>query len=133
MPIAAQTAAPAKVIYDREVFDYSGGGRPDPFRSLVQDGELGIRVEDLTLRVVLYNASDPTQSVAVLAQRGSERRIQARVGERIGSLRIIAIRPEEIDIAIEELGVSRRETLGIARPRPATGAVAAPAGLAGAQ
>jgi hypothetical protein len=131
VPIAAQTPAP--VVYDREIFSYAERGRPDPFRSLLQDGELGIRVEDLTLRVVQYNASDPTQSDAVLAQRGTERRIQARFGERIGSLRILAIRPEEIDIAIEELGVSRREPLAIARPRPAGATTAAPAARAGAQ
>jgi hypothetical protein len=117
--VVAQTNEVSAPVYQREVFGYSGRSRPDPFRSLLQDGDLGVRVEDLTLRVVIYNDSDPTQSVAVLAQRGSERRLQARVGERSGSLRILAILPEQIDIVIEELGVSRRETLTIAKPRPA--------------
>jgi hypothetical protein len=105
------------VIYEREVFEYSAGGRPDPFRSLLQDGELGIRIEDLMLRGVVYHP-DPARSVAVLSQTGSQRRIQARVGERVGTLRILSIQPERVEVVVEELGVARRETLTIVRPEP---------------
>lgn len=101
-------------VYEREIFQYSAAGRPDPFRSLLNDEELGIRVEDLTLRGVIYN-QDPSMSVAVLSQAGSDRRIRARVGERVGSLRILGIFPDRVDIVVEELGVSRRETLRIVR------------------
>src|SRR5690606_11919300 len=41
-----------EVLHEREVFDYDAAGRRDPFRSLLLDGELGIRIEDLTLRGV---------------------------------------------------------------------------------
>lgn len=105
------------VIYEREVFRYQGAGRPDPFRSLLLDGNLGVRVEDLSLRGVVYHP-DPSRSVAVLAQRGSTERIQARVGERVGTLRILSIQPERVEVVVEELGVSRRETLTIERPEP---------------
>lgn len=105
----------ADLLYEREVFEYPRAGRPDPFRSLLGDAELGVRVEDLTLRGVVYH-SDPSQSVAVLTQAGSDRRIRARVGERVGSIRIVAIQPDQVDIVVEELGVARRETLRIVRP-----------------
>lgn len=122
-PLAAQETAAeldleavgGTVLYEREVFDYSAAGRPDPFRSLLSDAELGVRVEDLTLRGVVYNR-DPSLSVAVLTQQGSDRRIRARVGERVGSLRILAIEPDHVEIVVEELGVARRETLRITRP-----------------
>lgn len=113
-PAVAQDSSP-DLLYEREVFEYSAAGRPDPFRSLLGDAELGVRVEDLTLRGIVYH-SDPSQSVAVLTQAGSDRRIRARVGERVGSLRIVAIQPDQVDIVVEELGVARRETLRIARP-----------------
>lgn len=113
-PLAAQGAAEETVVYEREVFDYARGGRPDPFRSLLKEGELGVRIEDLSLRGVVFH-SDPARSVAVLARSGSERRIRAKVGERIGGLRVVAIGPRSVDILIEELGVSRRERLEIRR------------------
>jgi hypothetical protein len=114
---ATATGADGVVIYEREVFQYTAGGRPDPFRSLLLEGELGVRPEDLTLRGVLI---DPvaTRSVAILSQTGSERRIQLRVGERIGPIRILSIEPDRVEIVAEELGVSRRETLRLVRPQP---------------
>lgn len=113
-PAEGQGGGEGTVIYEREVFQYTASGRPDPFRSLLNDAELGIRVEDLTLRGIVYH-SDPSQSVAVLTQVGSDRRIRARVGERVGSLRILAIYPDRVEIVVEELGVARRETLRIQR------------------
>jgi hypothetical protein len=120
--LAAQgvSAADTALVYDREIFRYQRGGRPDPFRSLLTGAELGIRTEDLTLLGVIYHP-DPSQSVAVLAQRGEERRLRARVGERLGSVRVVAIHQRSIDVVVEEFGLARRERLEI-RPtqeRPA--------------
>jgi hypothetical protein len=111
---AAQEAAEPTVVYEREVFQYRGGGRPDPFRSLLREGDLGIRMEDLSLRGIVHH-SDPANSVAVLSQAGTNRRIQARAGERVGPLRVLAIHPDHVEIVVEELGVARRETLRIER------------------
>lgn len=120
MPLSGQLVADTTVVYEREVFTYTSAGRPDPFRSLLNDAELGIRLEDLTLRGIVHHR-DPSQSVAVLTQAGSDRRIRARVGERFGALRILAIYPDRVDLVVEELGVARRETLRIVRPEPAGG------------
>lgn len=109
-PLAAQTPPDSLVLYEREVFDYRRAGRPDPFRSLLRDPELGLRFEDLGLVGVLHDAR-PDRSVAVLTQKGSSRRIRARVGDRIGGIRIVAIRPRSVDVVVEEFGVARRETL----------------------
>ena len=102
----------AAALYEREVFSYERAGRVDPFRSLLDDAELGIRFEDLSLRGIVHH-TEAGRSVAVLARAGSERRIQARVGDRFGSVRIAAIHPDRVDLVIEELGVVRRETLHI--------------------
>ena len=108
---AGQQPAALSTNYEREVFEYSPAGRPDPFRSLL-DGDLGVRIEDLALMGVLFHP-DPSMSVAILSQVGSQQRLQARVGERVGTVRVMAIRPQEVDVQIEELGVARRETLRI--------------------
>jgi hypothetical protein len=104
-----------EIVYEREVFRYPRDGRADPFRSLLLDDDLGIRVEDLTLRGTVHHP-DPSLSVAIMTLTGSDRRIQARIGERVGPMRVLAIYPDRVDIVIEELGVARRETLRIIRP-----------------
>jgi hypothetical protein len=116
-PARAQQPLPvseATTVYEREVFQYSRASRPDPFRSLLLEGDIGIRMEDLGLRGVVHH-DDPSRSVAVLSQRGTARRIQARIGERVGPLRVVAIYPDRVDIVVEELGVARHETLRIER------------------
>lgn len=101
-------------IYRREVFDYSAQGRRDPFRSLVNSDDLGVRVEDLTLRGVVVSR-DARRSVATLEQVGSERRIRARVGDRIGGITVVAILPRSVEVVVEEFGVPRREVLPLKR------------------
>ena len=124
-PAVAQSAAArgaqgdSVIVYRREVFRYSRAGRPDPFRSLVAASEVGNRLEDFALRGVVYH-SDPSRSVAVLARAGTARPVRARVGDRIGGIRIVTIRPQSIDVLVEELGVARRTTLQITRT-PAKG------------
>ena len=109
-PAAAQARRDSTIQYHRERFEYSRDGRPDPFRSLLQDPQLGMRLEDLSLVGVLHDA-DPARSVAILAQAGSNRRMRVRIGERVGSVRVLAIGPESVDVLVEEFGVTRREQL----------------------
>lgn len=107
---SAQAAGDTAIVYEREVFEYSRAGRPDPFRSLLDDAELGIRLEDLSLQGVMYDA-DVSQSVAVLARVGSERPLRVRVGDRVGGIRILSISQRSVQVLIEEFGVARRGTL----------------------
>lgn len=109
-PLLAQEGSEEVTIYRREVFSYERAGRTDPFRSLLNSAALGLRFEDLTLQGIMYHP-DPSRSVVVLGQRGSERRLRARVGERIGAVRILAIGPRSVEVVIEEFGVARRESM----------------------
>jgi hypothetical protein len=110
-PQAAQAApVDTATTYRREVFRYQRSGRPDPFRSLATGDELGVRVEDLALRGVVHHL-DAAQSVAVLSQIGNDRRIRARVGDRIGTVRVLAIHPASVDVVVEEFGVARFATI----------------------
>ena len=107
---AAQAVADSTLTYRREVFEYRRAGRSDPFRSLLTGTDLGVRAEDLTLRGIVYS-SNPRSSVAVLMRRGVDRPIRARVGDRVGGLRIVAIGPRSVDLVIEEFGIARRATV----------------------
>lgn len=107
---AAQLVPDTALTYQREVFEYRRGGRPDPFRSLLNGTDLGVRPEDLTLTGVVYSP-DPSRSVAVLVRRGETRPIRARVGDRIGGIQVVGIRARSVDILVEEFGVARRATI----------------------
>ncbi len=109
-PPQQEESADTRIIYRREVFQYPRGGRPDPFRSLVGTGALGLRLEDVTLRGIVHDP-DPTQSVAILGVAGNPRPIRARVGDQVGGMRILAIHPRRVDLLVEEFGVQRRESL----------------------
>lgn len=117
VPLHAQGGGDQDMAYEREIFRYPRVGRPDPFRSLLLDGDLGIRIEDLEVRGIVHH-EDPGRSVVTLVEAGSGRRLQLRTGERVGSVRVLAIYPDRVDIVVEELGVARRETLPIAASVP---------------
>ena len=106
-------SAPAvpRTIY-REVFDYDGGGRRDPFASLLGTAEIDPHLADLRVTSILM---DPTgrNSVAILRDGPSKQQYRVRVGQSIGRLRVIAIRQRSVTFAIEEFGFSRQETLTI--------------------
>jgi hypothetical protein len=110
LPAAAQSNGSEEIIYRREVFQYQRGVRPDPFRSLLGSVDLGVRIEDLTLRGVVHH-ENPRESVAILVENGSNRRIRARIGERVGAITIVGIQPRRVDVVVEDFGVPRRESL----------------------
>ncbi len=104
------TATGSTVVYERESFRYDRAGRPDPFRSLLGTEELGVRVEDLTVRGVIFNPESQL-SVAVLWDEANKRRIRLRTGERVAGITVVGIYPRRVDVRVDEFGVSRRETL----------------------
>lgn len=114
--LEAQAAMDTVMVYHREVFTYDPTGRPDPFRSLLNSADLGVRFEDLSLQGIMYHP-DPARSMAVLSQRGSTRRMRVGVGDRIGTIRIVAIGPRTVEVVIEEFGVARRETMELTSVR----------------
>lgn len=101
--------------YEREVFDYSAGGRRNPFRPLTAFNTGGPRFEDLELTGIVH--SPEIGSVVVVADRTNERRYKLREGERVGTARVLEIRPDEVVFAITTFGVSRRAILRVKKER----------------
>lgn len=101
--------------FEREVFEYSGGGRRNPFRPLTAFNTGGPRFEDLELMGIVYNRD--VGSVAVVADRTNSRRYRLREGERVGTARVLEIRPGEVVFAITTFGVSRQAILRAKKER----------------
>ena len=101
--------------FEREVFEYSAGGRRNPFRPLTAFNTGGPRFEDLVLAGIVY--SRDVGSIVVVADRTNERRYRLREGERVGTARVLEIRPDEVVFGITTFGVSRQAILRAKKER----------------
>jgi type IV pilus assembly protein PilO len=103
------------VVFVREVFSYSRGGRRDPFVSLVASGDLRPLLSDLEVVAIIY---DPTGrgSVATLKDVVTNELYRVRVGSVFGRMRVTAIRQRDLSVAIDDFGFTRQETLSIPVP-----------------
>jgi len=115
-PAAAPAAAtlPAGEVYRREVFRYQRGGRPDPFQPLLTAAELGFRVEDLRLSAIIYSPGG-NRSVAVFATGDSARRYRLRQGQRMGTMTVLRILPNRVDVRVDEFGGSHLQSIPLVR------------------
>jgi hypothetical protein len=113
-PLPAPDTSP-KVLINREVFQYEGDGRRDPFVSLLTTSDLRPLLNDLKLVGVAYDPRGQN-SVAVLRDVTSKDQYKVRVGQTIGRMRVAAIQPKAVIFTIEEFGYSRQELLPIAPP-----------------
>ncbi len=101
--------------YEREQFEYFGRGRSNPFRPLTTVDTQGPRFEDLEVAGIVFNSE--VGSVAVIADRMSERRFRLREGERVGTARVVEIRPDEVLFAISTFGTIRQAVLRVKKER----------------
>lgn len=106
----APAAMPTEIILQRETFAYNGGGRRDPYKSLMTSSDVRPLLSDLRLTAVAF---DPVgnNSVAILRDTFSKQQYRIRVGQQLGRLRVAAIRQRAVQFTIEEFGFNRQETL----------------------
>ncbi len=107
-PLPADTTP--KVLINREVFQYDGDGRRDPFVSLLTTTDLRPLLNDLKLVAVAFDPRGQN-SVAVLRDVTSKDQYKVRVGQTIGRMRVAAIQEKAVIFTIEEFGYSRQEIL----------------------
>ena len=108
LPLPADTVP--RVLINREVFQYEGSGRRDPFVSLLTTSDLRPLLTDLKLVAVAYDPRGQN-SVAVLRDVTSKDQYKVRVGQTIGRMRVAAIQEKAVIFTIEEFGYSRQEIL----------------------
>ncbi|MDQ6872498.1 MAG: hypothetical protein M3037_10895 [Gemmatimonadota bacterium] len=109
VPVPARDTA-SKVLITREVFQYEGDARRDPFVSLLSTTDLRPMLVDLKLVAVAFDPRGQN-SVAVLRDVTSKDQYKVRVGQTIGRMRVAAIQEKAVIFTIEEFGYSRQEIL----------------------
>jgi hypothetical protein len=113
-PAPGGAVLPAGEVYRREVFRYQAGGRPDPFQPLLSAAELGFRVEDLRLTAIIYSPQG-NRSVAVFAEGDSARRYRLHQGQRLGTMTVLRIFPNRVDVRVDEFGGSHLQSIPLER------------------
>lgn len=103
-------SAPTEITIEREVFDYDGSGRRDPYKSLMTSSDIRPLLSDLRLTAVAFDP-DGNNSVAILRDSFSKQQYRVRVGQQLGRLRVAGIRQKTVQFTIEEFGFNRQETL----------------------
>lgn len=110
---AKRTAAmPTEITLQRELFEYRGDGRRDPYKSLMSSSEVRPLLSDLRLVAVAFDpVGNSGNSVAILRDTYSKQQYRVHVGQQLGRLRVAAIRQKAVQFTIEEFGFNRQETL----------------------
>ncbi len=104
------TGLPSEITLQREVFDYNGSGRRDPYRSLMSTSEVRPLLSDLRLTAVAFDP-DGDNSVAILRDSFSKAQYRIRVGQQLGRLRVSGIKQKSVQFTLDEFGFNRQETL----------------------
>lgn len=108
--VSKKAVMPTEVTIQREVFDYNGGGRRDPYKSLMSTSDVRPLLSDLQLSVVVLD-KDGNNSIAFLKDDFSKTKYRVKVGQQVGRLRVSAIKQKEVQFTVEEFGFNRIETL----------------------
>ena len=110
-----------QLVFEREVFNYPSHVRRNPFRPLTGVSDAGPRFEELRLLGVIVS-SEPGGSVALVGVAGTTEPGAAtqrlRVGQTLGNIRVLEIRPREMDVEVEEFGLRERVTMRLQRTAP---------------
>lgn len=107
-----KTTTPTELTIEREVFSYEGGGRRDPYLSLMSSSDIRPLLSDLRVTAIAF---DPVgrNSVAILRDTFSSTQYRARVGQQLGRMRVSSITAKSVQFTIEEYGFNRTETLKV--------------------
>ncbi len=109
-PAADTAEAQGEMELLREVFAFRGSGR-DPFRSLLESGEVRPLVQDLRITSITYDPRYPAASVAVLRDTIVNQAYPVRVGDELGRLRVVGISPGQVTLVLSEFGSERQVVL----------------------
>ena len=107
LPSAAP--APNANAVTREVYDYAGVGRRDPFFSLILTDDLRPLLGDLRLVGILFQNSG--RAVAVMRDVQTNAQYRVANGGTLGRMRVTQIRPRAVLFSIDEFGLSRQDSL----------------------
>lgn len=94
----------------REAYDYDGGGRRDPFLSLLSSDDLRPAVSDLKLVNIIFDESG-RRPIAVMRDILTNTQYRVTTGSTLGRLKVALIKRRAVIFSIEEFGLNRLDSL----------------------
>jgi hypothetical protein len=113
-PPPAPPTPPPTLVFEREVFEYPGGGRRDPFRPLNTNDTSGPQFSELTMTGIIY-MTDSSRSMATFTDL-SGKSYRLRRGDRVGNAVVQFIDKTQVVFSIEEFGMKRQEVARLSSP-----------------
>jgi hypothetical protein len=113
-PKGAPKAAPT-LVFEREVYEYPGGSRRDPFRPLTTNDTSGPLFSELTVTGIMYY-TDSSRSMATIRDL-SKKEYRVRRGDVIGNATVQFVDKYRVVFSVEEFGMKRQEVLEIKSTR----------------
>lgn len=99
-----------KLIFEREVFNYPGRARRDPFMPLTGQNA-GPLFSDLKIHVILYD-DDPSKSIVAVSD-AANKQYRLRRGDTVGNATVVDIGRTRIVFSVSDFGIRRQEILDL--------------------
>ena len=103
----------------RETYTYEGTGT-DPFKPLVVEVERGPALADLRLVAILYDAGDPSGSIATFRDIGNDHRYTVAPGQRIGRIAVVSVAANSVRLREDDFGTARDQLYTLRKPQDET-------------
>lgn len=111
LSVAPEAPARAQIpTIMREAYDYDGGGRRDPFLSLLSSDDLRPAVSDLKLVNIIFDESG-RRPIAVMRDVLTNTQYRVTTGSTLGRLKVALIKRRAVIFSIEEFGLNRLDSL----------------------
>ena len=117
---------PTELVFEREVFSYPTVQRRNPFVPLTGT-EQGPRFDQLRLMGIMFNAQDPSASVATIGTstvrtstdstnvtvtpRGQAWYLKVGQTTPGGGIRVVSIQPDSVVVEVDEFGITERKVM----------------------
>jgi hypothetical protein len=99
-----------KLIFEREVFTYSGKSRPDPFQPLAANSASGPLFPDLRVGSIAFYEGDPSRS-RVMIRDASNKLYLLKRGDTVGNATITGIEKRRVIFSVVDFGIRSTKIL----------------------
>jgi hypothetical protein len=113
-PRATPAPAPGdttpKLVFEREVFTYTGKSRRDPFQPLTADAAAGPLFPDLRVGGIAYDAANPANSRAMIRDANNKLYLLKR-GDAVGNATVTGIEKRRVIFSVVDFGIRSTKIL----------------------
>jgi hypothetical protein len=116
-PTARVEAPEPKLILDREVFQYPGANRRNPFEALSRVARAGPQFADMSVRMIIHSPV-ADESIVVITDAGNRSNHRLRRGDVLGDATVLDIGRSRVVFLVNNLGVRQQHVLELRPNQP---------------